>query len=157
MKSREHCSYPGTRAPLWSKRKAAVALMSPFWMQEPMGKAADPLAVKQMCRHSHAVPAESEADLDSKGRSKGTLGSDHSLVPTGIQGLPRLQEQDRGSRELQHLPGSSQRRVSDTAIPPRARGTLEIRSTCWQELALAPLPRADRTRGAQAVTASGTP
>lgn len=81
-------------------------------MQEPMGKAAAPLAVKQMCRHSHAMPAQSETDLDSKGRSKGTLGSDHSLVPTGIQGLLGLQEQDkqpqaRGSSELQHLTGSS--------------------------------------------------
>lgn len=112
MKSSKHCSYLGTRAALWSKRKAAVALVSPFWMQEPMGKAAAPLAVRQMCRHSRAVPAQSEKDLDSKGRSKGTLGSDHSLVPTGIQGLLGLQEQDkqpqaRGSSELQHLTGSS--------------------------------------------------
>lgn len=80
-------------------------------MQEPMGKAAAPLAVKQMCRHSRAMPAEREADLDSKGRCKGKLGSDGSLLPTGVQGLPRLQEQDkqpqaRGSEELQHLTGS---------------------------------------------------
>lgn len=135
VKSSKHCSSPGTRAALRSKGKAAVALVSPFWRQEPMGKAAAPLAVKKICRHSRAVPAESEADLDSNGRSKAMLGCNHSLVPTGVQGLPRLQEQDkqpqtRGSRELQHLTGSSckEKRVTQ---PSSSRVAL------WEPKALA--------------------
>lgn len=119
MKSSKHCSYPGTPAALWSKGEAAVALVSPFWMQEPMGKAAAPLAVKQMCRHSRAMPTEREADLDSKGRSKAMLTASHwnpgAPKAAGTEQTAPGQGQQGSFNTSQGLP--SQRRVNDTAIP----------------------------------------
>lgn len=92
---------------------------------------------------------------------------ERSLLPTGIQWLPRLQEQDkqpqaRGSREPQHLTGSSFPGKSEPphCYPPPDCGTLGSKafagSESRQELTPAPSPRADGSRGAQAVTASGT-
>lgn len=89
-----------------------------------------------------------EADLDSKGRCKGTLGSDCSLLPTGIQG------QDRTGTGQGQWGAPTPHRVTQQSPPDLWSGTLGTQSK--QGLTWAPSPRADGTRGAQAATASGT-
>lgn len=137
MKSSKHCSSPGTRAALWSKGKAAVALVSPFWRQEPMGKAAAPLAVKQICRHSRAVslPQRVRQTLIPMEEPKQRLAAITHWFPLESRGSQGCRNRTNSPR-----PGAAgsfntsqgllvKRRVSDTAIPLKS-GTLGTQSTC---------------------------
>lgn len=92
-----------------------------------MGKAAALLAVKQMCRHSHTMPAESETLPASKARSK-TLASNRSLFPHCHPGA--LEATGAG----QTAPGQEHQATFDTsrslAFQKRARDMLVVDPPC---------------------------